>query len=68
MFINKPKGDVPHTVLKDNLCTGGSGRVQKKSSAGRDPGPGHHNPEHATSKGVVRAQDVTCGEGATRMA
>ena len=41
----------------------GSGRVQKKSSAGRNPGPGHHNPEHATSKGVVRAQDVTCGKG-----
>ena len=23
-------------------------------------------PEHATSKGVVRAQDVTCGDRATR--
>ena len=36
--------------------------AEEKSSAGRDPGPGHHNPEHATSKGVVRAQDVTCGK------
>ena len=44
----------------------GSGGCRRKSSAGRGPGLGCHKPEHATSKGVVRAQDVTCGDRATR--
>ena len=39
-----------------------SSRCRRKSSAGRGPGLGCHKPEHATSKGVVRAQDVTCGK------